>query len=204
MSLYPPAKQKMDPKDYERVPVGNFVTGTIAEVEHEPNHEFKGQYASIDEAVRLRFEIDGLKFPHSSRWMKFSYGEKANLYKKYILPLVENPYPDLPFDLTSFNGMRVKMVWMDDLDKEGLPSGYQSIQLILPLEKKLLFHAPAIAAAAAKPPVVNSQTPTQAPFMQPARTARRGSDGSSERRSGIAIAAQSGRSLWRRRSSQRR
>lgn len=132
MSLYPPKREKMDPKDFEKVPTGDFVKGEIAEVQYEKEHKFTGQYAKVTEAVRLKFQIEGCKFPHYSRWMIFTTGEKSNLYNKFLLPLVEGVSPDCSFDLEELKGFKIKMVWQNDAKNED----YQVLQLILPLQKK--------------------------------------------------------------------
>lgn len=129
-ALYPPEKKKLDPKDYEKVPVGQFVNATIAEVQHHEKHEFKGQNAKIGPAIRFKFEIDGMKYPHYSRWMAFSYNEKASLYLKFIAPLVEGAKPDMKFDILSLANLRVKMIWLPNPKNPD----FQDISLILPMD----------------------------------------------------------------------
>jgi hypothetical protein len=133
--LYPPEKPKMDPKDYERVPVGKFVSATIAEVQYEQAHEFKGKNAKTGPAIRFKFEIDGLKFPHYSKWMTFSYGEKSTLYSSYLVPLVEGAKPDMKFNIRNFDNLRVNMVWLDNPKNPD----FQIIQVILPLDERKII-----------------------------------------------------------------
>lgn len=131
---YPKKRERMDPKDYERVPVNAFVTGIIEDVQYEEKHEFKGLHARVDEAVRFVFKIDGLKFKHYSRWMSFFYGDKANLFQKYILQLVHGAKPNMEFDIDQLKGMRIKMIWQDDPKNPD----YQVIQLIVPEKDKIV------------------------------------------------------------------
>lgn len=131
--LKPPKQESMDPDKYERVPVNEFVNGVIEDVEHDPNHQFKGPHAKAGEAVRLKFKIDGLEFPHRTRWMTFSYSEKSNLYTKYIVKLVEGAKPFMDFDLHRLKGMKVRMFWEND----ARDPRYQSIQVIVPQGQKI-------------------------------------------------------------------
>jgi len=110
-------------KDFERVPVGIEVRGIIEEVQYD-TRSFKA-YKEGDEdttgpAVRFKFKLDGCSFPHYSRWMKFNVGEKANLYKKYLVELVENAVPNMDMDLDELNSMRVITTWADNGDFQNL------------------------------------------------------------------------------------
>jgi len=127
---------KTENKDYEKVPTDDFVTGTIEEIKYEQDHEFKFKGESKRKpAVRLKFKIDGLQYPHYSRWMTFNYGEKSNLLLKYLIPLVEGAHPDMDFDLDALKGMKVKMLWNEQ-------NGFQSVETIRPLGKKLAYKQP--------------------------------------------------------------
>lgn len=128
--LYPPERKKMDPKDYERVPVGVFVTGEIAEVQHEKDHIFKGKNATTADAIRFKLTLDGLKFPHYSRWMTFTTSEKSNLYLKWLSALVEGAKPDMNINIKILEHLRIKMIWINDPRNPD----FQSIQLVLPAD----------------------------------------------------------------------
>jgi len=119
--------------NYEKVKVGDFVTGKIASIEYDMEHEFvyQGQKKETP-AVRFIFDLDGYKFKHYSRWLSFNYGEKANLYNKYLVKLVDNVKPDCDFDLDRLRGMAVKTIWAEKND-------FQNIENIFPLNEKLVF-----------------------------------------------------------------
>ncbi len=126
--------------DYEKVKCDDFINGIIEEVQEEEQREFnwQGKVSKCD-AVRMKFKLDGYDYPHYSRWGKFNYGEKSNLYKKYLLPLVEGAEPVKDkdskfngFDIQQLAGMRVKTLWSEN-DK-----GYQSVETIRPLEGKIV------------------------------------------------------------------
>lgn len=124
---------KTENKDYEKVPTEDFVSGSIEEVAYDMKHTFKGYNGAEDKvrpAVRFKFKIDGLKFPHYSRWMTFNYGEKSNLLIKYLVPLVEGAKPDMDFDVDALKGMKVKMLWNEK-------NGFQAIETIRPMGKKI-------------------------------------------------------------------
>lgn len=133
--MKPPKQEKTD---YEKVDINDFVVGTIEEVQYDQEHKFKGFQGAEDKikpAVRLKFKINSYKFPHYSRWMAFNYGEKSNLYLKYLLPLVEGAEPDMDFDMDALKGMGVKMLWSEK-------NGFQNIETIRPANKKIPFGAP--------------------------------------------------------------
>ena len=130
--MKPPKSEKID---YEKVSVDDFVTGTIAEIQYDKEHLFKGFDGSADKkrpAARFKFALDGYNYPHYSRWMSFSYGEKSNLYLKYLVPLVENAQPDMDFDLDLLKGMKVKTLWSEK-------NGFQNIETIRPIGRKFAF-----------------------------------------------------------------
>ena len=125
----PPERPKFD---YEKVEVGNFVNGIIENIEYDNEHVFKvkGETKPPTSAVRFVFKLDGCQYPHRSRWMTFSYGEKTNLYSKYISKLILGAMPDLDMDLDVLKGMKVKTIWAEEND-------FQSIENIFPLGEKL-------------------------------------------------------------------
>lgn len=121
--------------NYEKVIEGDFQRGTIADIEYDEKHKFTFQGTeTIAPAVRIVFELDGYKFPHRSRWMKFNYGEKSNLYNKYLLKLVEGAKPDMDFDLDGLKGMRVKTLWASKGE-------FQNLESIFPLDAKVSAHS---------------------------------------------------------------
>lgn len=127
--MLPPEKPR------ERIPTADFITATISEIEYDLIHEtlWKGE-KKVGPAVRFCFEIDGLKEIHKSNWMGFNYSEKANLYKKYMVSLVEGAAPFMKFDLDALKGLRVKMLWQDNPNNPK----FQQIENIRPLAQKIL------------------------------------------------------------------
>jgi len=127
--MKPPARPKTE---FEKVMIGEFITGVISNIEYDMEHKFKGfqgQEDTVQPAMRLVFTLDGYKFKHYSRWMKFSLSEKANLYKKYISKLVDGAVPDCDFDIDHLKGMRVKTIWDEQ-------NGFQNIENIFALDGK--------------------------------------------------------------------
>jgi len=126
--------------DYEKVKCDDFIPGVIEEVQEEKQREFnwQGTITKCD-AVRMKFKLDGYDYPHYSRWGKFNYGEKSNLFKKYLLPLVEGAEPVTgadskfnAFDIQQLAGMKVKTLWGEN-DK-----GYQHVETIRPIGGKIV------------------------------------------------------------------
>lgn len=125
--MKPPPRTKLD---YEKVPVDEWVKGNIAEIQRDENREteFQGE-KKVRDMVRFKFAIEGCQYPHYSRWMGFSYAEKANLYKKFLTPLVEEATPDMDFDLDILKGMDIKMMWANNGE-------FQNLEMVRPLDKK--------------------------------------------------------------------
>lgn len=124
---------KRDPKDYEKVAIGEFVFGHIVDVQYDMEHKFKGFQGAEDRivpAVRFVFELEGYNHKHYSRWMTFNVGEKSNLYQKYLTKLVQNAMPDMDIDLDVLKGMRVKTIWSEKND-------YQAIESIFAASNKV-------------------------------------------------------------------
>lgn len=125
--------------EYEKVPTDDFVRAEIEDIKYEADHLFKGFQGAEDKkkpGVRLKFKIEGCQKPHYSRWMSFNYGEKSNLFTKYLLPLVEGATPDMDFDLDNLKGMKIKMLWAEKND-------FQYPETIRPATNKLKFHGSA-------------------------------------------------------------
>ena len=136
--MFPP---KTEHTDFEKLAIGEFIIGKIAEVQYDLNHSFKGfgdKPDAIKPAVRFVFEFEGYQYHHFSRWLKFTTAEKSNLYKKYISKLVEGVEPDCQFDLDILKGMAVKTIWVEEND-------YQNIESIFPVGEKIPATSPVIA-----------------------------------------------------------
>lgn len=129
--MKPPVKKL----DYEKIRTDEFVTGTIEDIVYDEEHVFKGFKGSPDTTqcgVRLVFNIDGYKYPHKTGWMKFNYSAKANIFKKYLMSLVEGAKEYMDFDLDQLKGMKVKMLWADNGE-------FQNIETIRPVDGKKLI-----------------------------------------------------------------
>jgi len=112
--MRPPERQK---KQFEKVKIGEFTEGIIENIEYDNEHKFKGpQRIKVSPAVRFVFKLEGYQYPHRSRWMTFSYGEKSGLYTKFISKLILGAFPDLDMDLDVLKGARVKIIWAEDND----------------------------------------------------------------------------------------
>lgn len=104
--------QQSSNREYERVTTDDFVIAKIEDIQFEQEHKFTFQgQESVYPAVRFKFSIEGYKFPHYSRWMKFNYGDKSNIYLKFLQPLVEGAEPNMDFDLSLLKGLKIKMLW---------------------------------------------------------------------------------------------
>ena len=129
--MRPPERKK---HEYEKVVCNEMITGIIEQVQYDNEHKFKGFSGgedTIQPAVRIKLKLDGYKFPKFSRWMKFNTGEKSNLYKKYIIKLIEGAKPDMDFDLDALNGLPIKVIFTEDGE-------YQNIDSIFPVGKKVM------------------------------------------------------------------
>jgi hypothetical protein len=126
--------------EYEKVSTEDFIPGVIEDIRYDAEHVFKGfgkdekgnqKPDTKAHAVRLKFKLEGYQYPHYSRWMRFNYGEKANLYQKILVPLVEGAAPDMDFDLDQLKGVKVKTLWVEKND-------FQSVETIRPVGKKVV------------------------------------------------------------------
>ena len=133
-----PKKNNYENTEYEKVRIDDWTVGVISDVEQDEHHKvnFQGKESEKD-CVRLRFLLDGYKMPHMTNWMTFSYGEKSNLYNKYLSKLVEGMTPDANFDLIRIKGMRVKIMWAERLGTNG--KTYQHVDTIRPEKDKIKF-----------------------------------------------------------------
>ena len=120
-------------KPMERIKTDDFVNGVLTEIKYDPIHTFtyKGE-SKEGPAVKLIFQLDGYAETKSSGWLKFMYAEKCNLYKKYIVSLVEGAKPFMQFDIEQLKGIKVKILWKDSDDGK-----YQNIDVIRAAEAKI-------------------------------------------------------------------
>ena len=141
---------KREQKDFERVAIGEMIKGELSDIQYDMEHVFKGFQGKEDTkaaAVRFVFTLEGYKHKHFSRWMRFNYGAKSNLFSKYLCKLVAGAVPDMDYDLDFLKGMKVKTLWSEN-------NGFQTIESIFPLEKKeVATKQPSID----EPPVDDSQ-----------------------------------------------
>ncbi len=128
-------KQIGGDKEYERVKNDEWLVGIIEEVQRDENRKtiWEGK-EKISDCVRFKLKLDGYSFPHYSRWMTFSYGEMSNLYKKYLSELVDGAFPDMDFDVSLLNNLRVKTMWKTT-ERNG--KSFQSLELIRPEKSKV-------------------------------------------------------------------
>jgi hypothetical protein len=130
--MRPPRQSQVD---YERIQkYDEWIPSEIEEIKLEENRRtgFKddktGQDKYVDQ-VRFKFKLAGHEYPHYSRWMTYSFGEKANLYIKYLKQLVAGAQPDMKFDLDLLKGFRCKTMWSQNGD-------FDNLDQIRPLEGK--------------------------------------------------------------------
>lgn len=131
--MKPPKTAKTD---FERIPkYDEWVNGTILEIEYDEKHKrsYQGE-EKIGPCVRLKFGLEGCKFPHRSKWMTFNYGDKSNLYQKVLVPLVEDAKPDIDLDLDEIKGMKIKTMWSQDGE-------YDKLEMVRPIGDKFKINA---------------------------------------------------------------
>ena len=117
---------KANNTDFERIKeYDTWILGFIEEVKLEENRRtgFKDDKTGADkyvDQVRFKFNLAGHSYPHYSRWMTYSFGEKANLYLKYLKQLVAGAQPDMKFDLDLLVGFKIKTMWTQNGDFDNL------------------------------------------------------------------------------------
>ena len=117
---------KANNTDFERIKeYDTWIPGVIEEIKLEENRRtgFKDDKTGADkyvDQVRFKFQLDGHSYAHYSRWMTYSFGEKANLYLKYLKQLVAGAQPDMKFDLDLLKGFKVKTMWTQNGDFDNL------------------------------------------------------------------------------------
>lgn len=130
--MLPPDRQDID---YERIPVyDEWINGKIVEIGYDKEHKSTWQGKErVRFCVRFKFELEGCQYPHYSRWLTFTYGEKATLFIKYIAPLVDGAQPDMRFDLDALKGFEVKTMWRVNPQNPE----YDNLEMIKPRGAKL-------------------------------------------------------------------
>jgi len=95
-----------------KVQEDEWIAGEILDIEYEMEHRsmFKGK-ERVAPAVKIFMQLEGYDKPKSSGWLTFNYSEKSNLFKTYVLPLVEGAKPFMEFDLDNLKGIRIKTMW---------------------------------------------------------------------------------------------
>ena len=171
--MRPPKSSQID---YERIQqYDEWISGEISEVHLREDHDTGFKYPAkkddgsphpqagqpvICDQVRLKFSLDGHNYPHYSRWMRYSYGEKSNLYLKYLKYLVENAQPDMDFDLESLQTMKVKTMWSKSEDGK-----FDNLEQIRPLNGKCRrTGAPEASEPPPEPPEEIARTADDIPF----------------------------------------
>ncbi len=122
--------------DYEKVAIDVFINGTIAEVQAKlgVKKEYRNQQTGLMETrevdmCRFKFELEGYKYPHYSRWNTLSLHEKSNLYNNYIVALFGAKYsPGVDLDIEKLTGAKVKVRWDETILKNG--SSFQFVDKI--------------------------------------------------------------------------
>lgn len=130
--MRPPEREKTE---FERIPqYGEPIKGKIVEIAYDKEHKsvWEGK-ERVRFCVRFKLDLEGCQYPHYSRWLTFSYGEKATLFKKYIKPLVEGAQPDMDLDIDILKGLEIKTIWSADGE-------YDNLELIMPLGGKVKPH----------------------------------------------------------------
>lgn len=135
--MRPPRQSSID---YERIQkYDEWIPGIIEDIRLEENRatgflDDKTKQPKFADQVRFKFKLEGHAYPHYSRWMTYSLGEKANLYLKYIKHLVESAQPDMKFDLDNLKGFKIKTMWSQNGD-------FDNLEQIRPAGAKCSGHA---------------------------------------------------------------
>lgn len=130
--MIPPKQESSQP--YEKVPTDDFVVGTIAEVQYDLEHTFKGFEGAPDkimQGVRFKFDLDGCVKPHYTKWMKMVWSDKSNIFK-FMSELVGGCSKEVRIDLDCVKGMKVKTLWSTRGD-------WQNLDKIRPVGGKIAY-----------------------------------------------------------------
>ena len=120
----------------EEVDCSRFLNATIGKEEVELNHEFKGKFPKTKTAVRLVFNVEGLKYPKKTNWMTFNYDKRGDLFSKYCMALVDGAKEYMNYDIAHLRGMKVKILFKAT---ESGGKTYYNIDSIRPATTKLPF-----------------------------------------------------------------
>ena len=123
---------KRDAKTFEKVPAyDTWINGKIIDIEYDEAHRstYQGE-EKVRPAVRFKLGLEGCNFPKRTRWMTFSYNEKAGLFKQFVSVLVEGAKPDMDLDLDVLKGMAIKTMWSQNEE-------FDNLAMIRPLGEKV-------------------------------------------------------------------
>lgn len=128
-------KPKSNNREFVQEPVKceEWIKAEITDVKYEEEHEFGGQFAKTGEAVRIVFQLEGYKQPKSSRWLTFSYGEKSNLWLKFLKPLVPGAKPYMDFDVQDLKGIKCKLMFTSSDSDDG--KTFYNIEMVRPIKE---------------------------------------------------------------------
>ena len=121
--MRPPNRSQVD---YERIlKYDEWIPSIIEEIKLEENRvtgfkDDKTGAPKTADQVRFKFALEGHQYSHFSRWMTYSFGEKANLYIKFLKHLVEGAQPDMKFDLDLLKGFKCRTMWEANGDWDNL------------------------------------------------------------------------------------
>lgn len=130
--------KQREQSDYEKVKTDDFIKAKIVDIERDEEHEttWKGE-KKVRDCIRFKFMLEGYEQPHYSRWITFTYGDRGNLYNKYLVPLVAGAYPDCDFDIEELKGMVVKLLWAEKVYENG--NVFQFIDTVRPFSDQLKY-----------------------------------------------------------------
>lgn len=106
-------------QEYERVVVGQEITGVIDEAQFARNRkcrvydpESDAWVEGMQDQVRLAFRLEGYQHRHYSRWMRASTHKKSTFYLKILKPLCpKHDCAGKEIDLDKLRGVQVKTTW---------------------------------------------------------------------------------------------
>ena len=156
--MRPPRQSQVE---FERIQkYDEWIPSVIQDIKLEENRRtgFKDDKTGADkyvDQVRFKFALEGHSFPHYSRWMTYSFGDKSNLFLKYLKHLVANAQPDMKFDLDLLKGMKLKTMWSANGD-------FDNLDQVRPAAGK--FDADSDAPDPEPPPEVTDSHPDDIPF----------------------------------------
>lgn len=133
-------------REFEQVEVDIWLNGVIKDIQYDPEHKFKGKgYENEGPATRFMLQLNDYKDTKPSRWLYFNYGENSNLYKKWIIPLVEGAYKNMDLDLDHLKGMKIKVMYSQNGE-------YQNLEMVRPLESKFILTSQELPKTETEPP----------------------------------------------------